>query len=185
MVLLISILVSCWSCNQQKKEDVLIPDSDKRPITQIDIINDIERIEPKNWWVGYKNTELQLLVKHPNISQAIPQITHSGVSIIEVHQADSPNYLFIDLNIDKNTRPGQFNISFKIEGQADLIQTYELKPRKKEADDYLGFNSSDVLYLITPDRFANADPSNDIPVKRARVNESEKKNGTAKRIYHK
>ena len=26
----------------------------------------------------------------------------------------------------------------------------------------MGFNSSDVIYLITPDRFANGDPTNDI-----------------------
>ena len=42
---------------------------------------DIERVEPPNWWVGFKNSELQLLVKHPDISEAIPKISYQGVSI--------------------------------------------------------------------------------------------------------
>ena len=38
----------------------------------------------------------------------------------------------------------------------------KLKSREKLADEYVGFNSSDAIYLITPDRFSNADESNDI-----------------------
>jgi glycosidase len=79
-----------------------------------------------------------------------------------VHKADSPNYLFIDLNISESAKAGQFNITFKFENGEDLVQTYELKKREKSAEDYVGFDSSDVIYLITPDRFANANPSNDI-----------------------
>ena len=42
------------------------------------------------------------------------------------------------------------------------MHTYELKTREKPAEDYIGFNSSDAIYLITPDRFVNANPKNDI-----------------------
>ncbi|MFC4400705.1 glycoside hydrolase family 13 protein [Mariniflexile soesokkakense] len=124
--------------------------------------NDIERIEPSNWWVGFKNSELQLLVKHPNITTAIPEIDYAGVSIKKVHKADSENYLFIDLNIDKTAKAGKFNIVFKFKNGNKKTQTYELKSRKIPAEDYVGFNSSDVIYLITPDRFSNGKPSNDI-----------------------
>ncbi len=124
--------------------------------------NDINRIEPLNWWVGFKNPTLQLLVHHPNISERIPEISYQGVSIKKVHQADSPNYLFIDLSISENTKTGKFNIIFKKNGEDDLIQTYELKPRTQSSENYSGFNSSDAIYLITPDRFANGNPENDI-----------------------
>ncbi|WP_372756032.1 glycoside hydrolase family 13 protein [Mariniflexile sp.] len=130
--------------------------------TEIVEYNEIERIEPSNWWIGFKNTELQLLVKHPDIINARPEINYPGVSIKEVHKADSPNYLFIDLNIDKTTKPGKFNIVFNFENGLKNTHTYELKSRKKPAESYVGFNSSDVIYLITPDRFSNGDPSNDI-----------------------
>lgn len=124
--------------------------------------NDINRVEPLDWWVSFKNSNLQLLVYHLNISERTPEISYQGVSIEKVHQADSPNYLFIDLNISENIKAGKFNIIFKKDGEDDLIQTYELKSRAKPAEDYLGFDSSDAIFLITPDRFANGDESNDI-----------------------
>ncbi|MCR8668095.1 glycoside hydrolase family 13 protein [Aestuariibaculum sp. M13] len=123
---------------------------------------DLERIEPLNWWVGFKNQELQLLVKSPGISKAQPEINYSGVTITSVNKGESPNYLFIDLLIDNQTKPGKFNIEFRFENGEVKTQTYELKPRIKSADNYVGFNSSDAIYLITPDRFSNGNPSNDI-----------------------
>lgn len=122
----------------------------------------IQRVEPLNWWVGFKNTELQLLVKHPNISEAIPSISYEGVTIKKVHKADSPNYLFIDLEISENAIAGQFNITFKLKNGKVIKQPYQLKERLKPAENFEGFNSSDVIYLITPDRFANGNPSNDV-----------------------
>lgn len=130
--------------------------------TSIEEKHDIERIEPLNWWIGFKNSNLQLLIHHPNISEKTPEISYQGVSIEKVHHADSPNYLFIDLNISETTKAGKFNIIFKEENKAELIHTYELKSREKSAEDYIGFDSSDAIYLITPDRFANGKPYNDV-----------------------
>lgn len=123
---------------------------------------DIKLVEPLNWWVGFKNPKLQLLVHHPNISEKTPEISYRGVSIENVFKADSPNYLFIDLNISKSANAGKFNILFKEENKQQLVHTYELKNREKPSEDYIGFNSNDVIYLITPDRFANGNPENDI-----------------------
>lgn len=127
--------------------------------------NDINRIEPPNWWIGFKNDSLQLLVHHPNISEYSPSINYKGISINKVSKGNnSNNYLFIDLIISETAKAGKFNILFKNEKDEVLISTYELKSRIKPADDYVGFNSSDAIYLITPDRFANGDISNDTPM---------------------
>lgn len=122
----------------------------------------IKRIEPPNWWVGFKNQNLQLLVHGSNIGATTPEINYNGVSIVKVHKAHSDNYLFIDLKIDKSTKPGTFSIVFKSKKGKDLVYNYELKAREKSSEDYIGFNSSDAMYLITPDRFANGDVSNDV-----------------------
>lgn len=122
----------------------------------------VERFEPPNWWVGFKESHLQLLVKVDGISAYEPHIDYKGVSIEKVHKAKSPNYLFIDLNIEKDARPGSFDIVFKSKKGKTKTHTYQLKARAKAADDFEGFNSSDVIYLITPDRFVNGDPSNDV-----------------------
>ena len=122
----------------------------------------LERVEPPNWWVGFKDTSLQLLVKENGIGNFSAEINYPGVTLEKVNKADSPNYLFLDLNISESAKPGKFDIIFKNEGSTEKAHTYELKAREKSAEDYIGFNSSDVIYLITPDRFANANPKNDV-----------------------
>ncbi|WP_233244022.1 glycoside hydrolase family 13 protein [Tamlana fucoidanivorans] len=122
----------------------------------------INRVEPAYWWIGFKDTSLQLLVHHPDISLATPVINHEGVTIENIHKADSPNYMFIDLNIHASTKPGFFDIVFNQKGKETLTYKYELKQRERLAEAYQGFDSSDAIYLITPDRFANGNPENDI-----------------------
>lgn len=121
----------------------------------------VSRIEPPNWWTGMKNNKVQLLVQHKNIQQAQVSINNKSIAIEAVHKADSPNYLFIDLAFAENTPSGTFAIEFKMPSGKKLNATYELKERTKKAEDYIGFSSKDVIYLITPDRFANGNPKND------------------------
>lgn len=131
-------------------------------IYSISMVSQIERVEPPNWWIGFEEKNLQLLVKGDKISEAIPEIDYNGVSITKVNKGNSPNYLFIDLNIKADTKPGKFDIIFKFKNGKKKKHTYELKDRQKPSSEFIGFNSSDVIYLITPDRFANGDPSTDI-----------------------
>jgi glycosidase len=119
----------------------------------------IARIEPAFWWVGMNNPELQIMVQGDHIANSDVQIEYPGVELKEVIQVDSPNYLFLYLNITKAAQPGKMNIVFT-EGKKKLVKTYELKARVTSTGAQ-GFNTSDVLYLIMPDRFANGDASND------------------------
>jgi len=145
------ILISCNTIETQKD------------VSEVSVSNSfLERVEPLHWWVNMKNTSLQLLVKETNIGQATPTISYDGVTLKKVNKAKSNNYLFLDLTIDPNTKPGKFDIVFTFDGQTKKTHTYELKQREKKAEDYVGFNNTDAIYLITPDRFANADESNDV-----------------------
>ena len=132
----------------------------------------LERVEPTNWWVNFKDTSLQLLVKEDNVGNATPSISYDGVSIEKVHKAKSENYLFIDLKIDATTKAGKFDIIFTFKDDTKKTHTYELKERQKPAEDYKGFDSSDAIYLITPDRFANADTLNDTGSITSKTNEN-------------
>ena len=60
----------------------------------------IERVEPPNWWIGFENIELQLLIKGNNIRYSKVYIDYKGVNIVNTHYADSPNYIFLDLEIN-------------------------------------------------------------------------------------
>ncbi|OUS03597.1 alpha-amlyase [Flavobacteriales bacterium 33_180_T64] len=155
------IIALSVSCKKNSSSDTQIE------ITPFEFVdkNDIERIEPPNWWTGFKNDTLQLLVNHNNIADYTPSISYKGISIEGISKGDnSNNYLFIDVLISENTLSGRFNIKFKNDNGDELIDVYELKDRKKSAKNYIGFNSSDAIYLITPDRFVNANPDNDTPI---------------------
>ena len=121
----------------------------------------LERIEPAFWWVGFKNPNLQLLVHGSQISTTKPVLSYPGVSLESVVSVENPNYLFLNLKLAANTLPGKFTIQFLQNGKNIVSYEYELKAREAGSAERIGFNSSDVLYLIMPDRFANGDPTND------------------------
>ncbi len=151
-VLPVVIVFLFFSCNRERKNTAI-----QKPVAN----TFLEKVEPPNWCVGFNNTNLQLLIKEDRITNYQVKIDYSGVTLKNVHKADSPNYLFLDLVVDNNTQPGKFDIVFT---QDTIVKkhTYELKQRDFNGEDIVGFNSSDAIYLITPDRFANGDHSNDI-----------------------
>ncbi len=119
------------------------------------------RVEPPNWWVGMQNPNLQLLVQAPKAGELTPVINWPGVSIEKTQRADSENYLFIDLVVEPNTKPGTFPITFKRGTSKVFEYAYTLSARQQKPADFSGFSTADVICLITPDRFANGDPNND------------------------
>ncbi len=125
-------------------------------------VTQINHVEPLNWWVGMKNPNLQLLINGNNISETTPVINYPGVTIKKVSKGDSKNYLFLDLLIAKNAKPGIVGISFKKDGKEIYSYRYELKKREQDAAAFKGFNSADAVFLVVPDRFANGDYTNDV-----------------------
>ena len=121
----------------------------------------IDRVHPPNWWIGYKNPNLQLLIKAEKINDYKVNINYPGVKITNIHNADSPNYIFLDLEISDKAREGSFIITFTKENKT-LSYSYKLRKKRSLEDQSNGFDSSDAIYLITPDRFANGNYENDI-----------------------
>ncbi len=117
------------------------------------------KMEPPMWWTGMESHQLQIMVNGENIRDAVPSIDYDGVTIDSVARLDSPNYQFIYLTIDDGTKPGKMDIEFK-SGESVLKTQYELLQRDSSSDSYVGFDSSDALYLIMPDRFADGNPDN-------------------------
>lgn len=119
----------------------------------------IDRVEPTFWWVGMQDSKLQLMIYGEDIARADVNVSHPGVTLEKTVKPDSSNYLFVYLDIAKSTKPGHMSLVFT-QGGKRHEHRYELKARDT-ARGAAGFDSSDVLYLIMPDRFANGDPSND------------------------
>jgi glycosidase len=121
----------------------------------------IQRVEPAFWWVGMQNPELQVLIYGKDIAAATVNLRYEGVEISRIEKTENPNYQFIYLKLAPTVKPGVIPITFQAGKQTKVIN-YELKAREKKGVDYKGFTSSDVIYLIMPDRFANGDETNDL-----------------------
>ena len=121
----------------------------------------IDHLEPPFWWAGMVENKLQLMVHGKNISDLEPEFFHPGIEINQVHRLSNPNYLFIDLFLSEEAMPGEFEIIFNKEGQPKTKYNYTLLKRESDSADRKGFSPADVIYLITPDRYANGDPGND------------------------
>ena len=120
----------------------------------------IQRLEPTFWWTEMHNSELQLMFYGEGIASAEFYIDYPGVSISHKKLTDNPNYVFLYLNIEKNTKPGKFSIELK---KAKAVQSYiyELKNRRQGSAERLSFTEADAIYLLMPDRFANGNTEND------------------------
>lgn len=121
---------------------------------------DIKTVDPAFWWAGMKNPELQVLIHGNNISKCDVSITSKTSRIKETVKLENPNYLILYLDLS-NAQPEKFDIILQ-QGKEKKVIPYEIKQRKAGSSERVGFNSSDVLYLIMPDRFANGDPTNDV-----------------------
>ncbi len=122
----------------------------------------IRRAEPLSWWVGM-NTPLQLMVYGENIGACEVEMASDlqGLRITGLHQAESPNYLFIDIEVAPNAEVGTHYLIFTREGEEPFKLPYEIAARQEGSRERKSFTTADMIYLIMPDRFANGDASND------------------------
>jgi len=113
----------------------------------------VTNVEPPYWWTGMANDTLQIMLTGPGIAKANASIDYDGVRIAEQIALDSPNYKFLYLVISPEAKPGTMQIKLSADGQNHKLP-YELKARDRKPEEYAGFDASDVLYLLMPDRFA-------------------------------
>ena len=120
----------------------------------------VARVEPLSWWVGMR-TPLQLLVNGERIAECAVRVEGpQGVRVAGVHKADSPNYLFVDIEVDAKAVPGTRYLVFSRGGESFKV-AYEFAARRDGSADRRSFTTADMIYLLMPDRFANGDPSID------------------------
>lgn len=125
----------------------------------------INSVEPPYWWTGMANDTLQIMLSGPRIGLTETSMKpYEGVSLIESVRLDSPNYLLLYLTVSDTAKPGVLDFTFS-DGKKKAALRYELKERSK-AVKAQGFDASDVLYLIMPDRFARAGATTDAEASR-------------------
>lgn len=124
----------------------------------------VNRIEPLSWWTNMK-MPLTIMLQGENLKDADVSImldgkkktATDGLKILAKHNAESANYLFLDMEV--NT-PGKYVIAVK-QGKKTVYYPYVINERRTSPAANVSYGPQDVIYLIMPDRFANGDPNND------------------------
>lgn len=116
----------------------------------------IERIDPPFWWVGMQNDTLELLINGTDLSDELT-LNSNAVTLVSAEVNENGHYAFATLYIPKTSEPEKFKIAV---GKKKF--SYELKERSTANKTLMGLDASDFIYLITPDRFANGNPKNDV-----------------------
>ena len=120
----------------------------------------LTKIEPASWWRGMELDTVEFMVYGKDISE----LTAVGKELMVIGSTalESPNYLFVEVVIADDTRIGTHKLLFKDQkGRQKGTLAIEVLEREEGSAKRKGFSSADFIYLITPDRFRNGDPSND------------------------
>ncbi len=119
----------------------------------------VDFVHPLNWYAGMRNPKLQVLLHGDNIaSMDVTLENERNITLDEVVKVENKNYLILYLNT--NGAPAQnFNILLN-SGKKTYTVPYQLL--KKADYNRKSFDSSDVVYLLMPDRFANGSKENDV-----------------------
>lgn len=114
----------------------------------------IDRIEPPFWYADLTDS-LTVYVHGSGLDKCVFDVKDDQVRLASVHLFPNTNYAALNLVIPSSRKAGKINIT----DRGKSIFLYELKARS--AFEPLPITSSDNMYLITPDRFANGNPAND------------------------
>ncbi|EGM69817.1 glycoside hydrolase family 13 protein [Shewanella sp. HN-41] len=163
---LMMILGICLQTGQVQAEVNINPEPEMKKPRQPSSLT----VEPAFWWAGMQNPELQLMLYSrdlPSLPQQLKvDIQGKGIRLKGLEHTDNPHYLFINLDLSQ-AEPQTFelvisNTQSDSKNQTPLYRLpYTLQARAPDSRERQGFSNKDVIYLITPDRFANGNPSND------------------------
>ncbi|MFZ0061221.1 MAG: alpha-amylase family glycosyl hydrolase, partial [Pyrinomonadaceae bacterium] len=122
----------------------------------------ITKVEPPNWWGRHTINPVRLLVRGTNLFGARVQATKPGVQASSVLVNGRGTYLFVNVTISPNARPGSYPLKLTTARGSTTIP-FRIEPPLDAKTHFHGVTAADVIYLIMPDRFADGDPANNVP----------------------
>ncbi|HEY0045890.1 MAG TPA: alpha-amylase family glycosyl hydrolase, partial [Flavobacterium sp.] len=100
----------------------------------------------------------QILFYGKNIAHY--DVTAPNIVISNIRKTENPNYVFVTIDT-KNLQPSTISFSFKNKNKVAFTHNYDLRARRNNSAQRESYDSSDMMYLLMPDRFANGNPNND------------------------
>jgi glycosidase len=122
---------------------------------------EILKVDPPSWWTRSTMNPVRLMIQGRNLQGA--RVDVSGLRVINAPAINERGtYIFVDVFIPPNTRPGQRSISVTTP-RGSARAPFEVLAPLNRTGRFQGFSPSDVMYLIMIDRFADGDPANNDP----------------------
>jgi glycosidase len=134
--------------------------------------------DPPNWYTNTNYRQLDLLVRGIDFSKVLPIQVEGDVKILSFQPMKNSQYAILKIEIPQKCKAQNIGFTFiqKDEEFHSRVNKYELIFPIKERSSFQpsGLETSDLMYMIYPDRFSNGDPNNDsIPG----LYQGEKRNG--------
>ena len=124
----------------------------------------ISKVEPLSWWTDM-NCPLTLMFYGNNLpdakitlqtSEGNKRIPTQGLILKGQHNAESPNYLFADIEVNE---AGDYLFTLQ-KGKKKTSVKYTINTRRAGSRERASFTTKDVIYLLMPDRFVDGDSTN-------------------------
>jgi len=121
----------------------------------------VRKVDPPNWYIGRGNPLLLLL--YGDQLDGAQVITNSPMAKVRSTEVSANgHYLIVQLDLLAAAQPGSIPLVIK-SPRGETTITYPIRAHRNIADGLKGLNSTDVIYLLMPDRFADGDAANNNP----------------------
>ncbi len=116
----------------------------------------VTKVEPPTWWAKHTINPVRLLVRGKNLTGARVSSANPAIQLSDVRINRAGTYLFVNVRINLNARPGSYPLKVVTAGGTTTIPFSIASPLDPRTH-FQGITSDDVIYLIMPDRFADGD----------------------------
>ncbi|MFI5347918.1 MAG: alpha-amylase family glycosyl hydrolase [Elusimicrobiota bacterium] len=125
-------------------------------------VPEILKVDPPSWWAGHSINPVRLLIRGRGLAGATIAYAGADLHLSSAQVNAAGTYLFVDARIEPTAQAGKRRLAIKTaDGRAEA--EFEILKALPPKGRFAGVSSSDLLYLLMPDRFANGDTANDNP----------------------
>ncbi len=124
----------------------------------------VEKSDPPSWWTQSTVNPVRVLMRGTELAEAKVTSATPGLSASNFRSSANGHYLFFDLAIAENVRPGEYKLDV-VTPKGKTVFPFTIFSPPPRYGNYSGFSTDDVIYFLMPDRFADGDPSNNDPAR--------------------
>ncbi len=121
--------------------------------------------DPPNWFTNTQYRQIDILVRGTDFSNFISVGAEGDAKILSFRKLQNPNYAIVSIELPENCPAQEITFTFTPTLSLNQIsinnQQLKFPILERTSFEPKGLETSDLMYMIYPDRFSNGDPNND------------------------